>query len=67
MRQRLRQACYGICAGSFVAIPAARVGEHPPSDGELVVLAGVAFFAGAMGMLIEVLEARSDHGGNDET
>lgn len=62
---RLQQGCYGICAGAFVAIPAAMLGEHTPSARAVAIMAGVALFAGAMGMLIEVVESRLTSGDND--
>lgn len=63
---RLQQGCYGICAGSFLAIPAAILGEHTPSPRTMAVLAGAGLFAGAVGMLIEMIESRSSAGGTDE-
>jgi hypothetical protein len=62
---RARQGCYGICGGSFVAIPAAMLGEHAPAMPTVVVMTGMALFAGATGLLIEIFERRIFPGGTD--
>lgn len=45
VQHRLQQACYGIAAGAFVSISAALLGEHPPSDREMMIMAAIAVFA----------------------
>ena len=46
--------------------PGAMLGEHAPSPRTMAVLAGVGLFAGAVGMLIEMIESRSSAGGKDD-
>jgi hypothetical protein len=61
--ERTRQGCYGICAGSFVAVPAAMLGDHVPSLQMVGAIGGIALFAGMTGLLIEVVETRVFPGG----
>jgi hypothetical protein len=63
--ERTRQGCYGVCAGSVVAIPAALLGEHVPSLHVIVMLGGVGLFAGTAGVMIEVFENRIFPGGEN--
>lgn len=64
--QRLRQGCYGICAGAFVAIPSALVGEHTPTWRSIGIMIGVMLFAGATGLALEIIENRVFPGGGDD-
>lgn len=61
--QRVRQGCYGICAASFVAIPAAVLGEHAPPRRVLVVIVALGASAGTAGLMAEVFESRIFPGG----
>lgn len=63
--ERSRQGCYGICAASFVAIPAALLGEHVPAFPLLGAMGVAALLTGATGLLIEVLEIRILRGGKN--
>ena len=54
--QRMRQGCYGVGAGSVLAIPAALLGEHVPSPRMLLALGGMGLLAGAAGVMMEVFE-----------
>jgi hypothetical protein len=64
--QRVRQGCYGICAGSFVAIPAAMLGEHSPAVQTTGMMGAVALLAASAGLLLEVVENRIFPGGMDD-
>jgi hypothetical protein len=61
--ERIRQGCYGICAGSIVAIPAALLSEQMPSLRMIIALGGIGLFAGTAGVMIEVFEHRIYPGG----
>lgn len=63
--QRVRQGCYGVCAGSFVAIPAAMLGEHSAGVQGTGMMGAVALLAGSAGLLLEVVENRIFPGGMD--
>jgi hypothetical protein len=63
--ERLRQGCYGICAASFVAIPAAVLGEHAPALRIIGVMAGMGLSAGLAGLMVEVSENRIFPGGEN--
>lgn len=63
--QRTRQGCYGIGAGSVLAIPAALLGEHVPSLRMVFALGGLGVLAGAAGVMVEVFEHRIFPGGTD--
>lgn len=63
--ERARQGCYGICAASFVAIPAALLGEHLPALHLLGAMGATALLTGTTGLLIEVLEIRIFPGGKN--
>ena len=63
--RRLWQGCYGVSAGAFVAIPAALLGEHPPTIKMVIAMSGVFLFSGAAGVLLEVFERRFFPGGED--
>lgn len=54
--RRLWQGCYGVTAGAFVAIPAAVLGDDPPSIKIVLALCGAILFAGATGVLLEMRE-----------
>ena len=64
--QRLRQGCYGICAGAFVAIPSALVGEGTPTWQAIGIIIGVMLFAGTTGLALEIFENRVFPGGGDD-
>ena len=64
--RRLWQGCYGVSAGAFVAVPAALLGEHPPTIKMVVAMSGVFLFSGAAGVLLEVFERRFFPGGKDD-
>jgi hypothetical protein len=61
--ERVRQGCYGICAASVVAIPAAVLGEHPPPRRIIVVMVVMGASAGTAGLMAEVFENRIFPGG----
>ena len=63
--ERLRQGFYGICAASFVAIPAAVLGEHAPTLRIIAVMAGMGLSAGLAGLMVEVSENRIFPGGEN--
>lgn len=61
--ERLRQGCYGICAASLVAVPAAVLGEHAPALRVVGVMVGMGLSAGLAGLMVEVTENRIFPGG----
>lgn len=61
--ERMRQGCYGISAASFVAIPAALLGEHSPAFHLLGSMGAAALLTGVTGLLIEVVEIQVFPGG----
>lgn len=61
--ERLRQGCYGICAASIVAIPAAVLGEQTPARRVLVVMVVMGASAGTAGLMVEVFDNRIFPGG----
>lgn len=63
--ERVRQGCYGICAASCVAIPAAVLGEHAPPRRVLVVMVVMGVSAGTAGLMVEVFENRIFPGGEN--
>ena len=63
--RRLWQGCYGVSAGAFVAVPAALLGEHPPTIKMVIATSGALLFSAAAGVLLEIFERRLFPGGED--
>lgn len=63
--QRMRQGCYGFCAASAIAIPAALLSDHTPAERLVVAIFGTAVLAGATGLLLELFEIRVFPGGKN--